>query len=227
VSVSSLKPAEKKLLPCGPEEDYTGRKVLFPLDALIWPGYARLLELIKNNKQLQVSNGVPPSDSLVDGKIETIVGKRGTQAHKNKYDMCFEYSSFKPMFMKRDVIERFLVQVVFDPRQIILPPPEVSIEAHGGTTYSQAAARAAAAKRARSAVPGVSAMPELPPVICATAALNDNAALTPIRRGGTDNCYLTNTNTNNNAIDLHGRFRTKNLTFFYQGRRKRVGGLSW
>jgi hypothetical protein len=32
-----------------------------------------------------------------------------------------------------DVIERFLVQGDVDPSQLTLPPPEVSIEANGGT----------------------------------------------------------------------------------------------
>jgi hypothetical protein len=59
------------------------------LDASVWPDYSRLLEFIKKNKRLQVFNGVPPPDSLEDEKIVAIVGKRGTQAHKNKYEMCF------------------------------------------------------------------------------------------------------------------------------------------
>jgi hypothetical protein len=36
--------------------------------------------------------------------------------------MCFEYSSFKPIFMKRDVIERFLVEGDVSPKQSTLPP---------------------------------------------------------------------------------------------------------
>jgi hypothetical protein len=103
-----------------------------------WPDYSRLLEFIKKNKQLQVVNGVPPPDSLEDGKIVAIGGKRGTWAHKNKYEMCFEYSSFKPVFMKRDVIERFLVEGDFAPKQSTLPPSEFSIESRGGSTSSRA-----------------------------------------------------------------------------------------
>jgi hypothetical protein len=151
----------------------------------VWPDYSCLLEFIKKNKQLQVFNGVPPQDSLEDGKIVAIVGKRGTQAHKNKYEMCFEYYSFKPMFMKRDVIERFLVEGDVAPRQSTLPPPEVSIEAHGGTTSSRAATHAAAVKRARRTAPGISTLPELPRLTCATTNEIDTAALTPRRRGGT------------------------------------------
>jgi hypothetical protein len=125
--------------------------VAFPLDASVRQGYSRLLEFINKNKPLQVFNGVPPPDSLNDEKIVAILGNRGTQAHTNKYEMCFEYSSFKPMFTKRDVIECFLVE-----------GDEVSIEAYGGTTSSRAAAHAAAAKRARGSVPGVSTLPEWP-----------------------------------------------------------------
>jgi hypothetical protein len=72
---------------------------------------------------LPVFNGVPTPDSLEDGQIVAIVGKRGTQAHKNKYETCFEYSSLKPIFMKRDVIERFLVEGDVAPKQSTLPPP--------------------------------------------------------------------------------------------------------
>jgi hypothetical protein len=97
--------------------------------------------------------------------------------------MCFE-SSFKPMFMKRDVIERFMVECDVYPQQSTLPPSEVSIEAHGGTVTSLAATRAAAAKYARRAAPGISTLPELPRLTCATTNVTDNAALTPIRRGG-------------------------------------------
>jgi hypothetical protein len=38
--------------PTLPQEDYTGRKVAFPLDASVWTYYSRLLEFIKNNKRL-------------------------------------------------------------------------------------------------------------------------------------------------------------------------------
>jgi hypothetical protein len=171
--------------PTLPEEDYTGRKVEFPLDASVWPNYSRLLEFIKKNKRLQVFNVVPPPDSLEDGKVVAIVGKRGTQAHKNKYEMCFEYSSFKPMFMKRDIIESFLVEGDVAPNQSTLPPSEVSIEAHGGTASIGAAARAAAAKCARRAAPGISTLPELPPLTHAMTNVTDSPTLTPRRRGVT------------------------------------------
>jgi hypothetical protein len=36
-----------------PEENYTDRNTEFPLDVLVWPDYARLLELIKKNTRLQ------------------------------------------------------------------------------------------------------------------------------------------------------------------------------
>jgi hypothetical protein len=155
------------------------------LDASVWPDYSCLLEFIKKNKRLQVFNGVPPPDSLEDGNIVDIVGKRGTQAHKNKYETCFEYSSFKLMFMKRDVIERFLVEGDVAPRQSTLPLSEVSIEAHGGTAFSRAATRASAAKRARRTAPGISTLPELPRINRATTNATDTVALTPRRRGGT------------------------------------------
>jgi hypothetical protein len=54
--------------PTLPEEDHTGRKVVIPLDASVWLEYSRLLEFIKKNTQLQVFNGVPPPDSLENGK---------------------------------------------------------------------------------------------------------------------------------------------------------------
>jgi hypothetical protein len=75
--------------PTLPEEDYTGHKVAFPLDASTWTDYSRLLELIKKNKRLQVFNGVPPPDLLEDGKFVAIVGKRGTQAHKTSMRCVF------------------------------------------------------------------------------------------------------------------------------------------
>jgi hypothetical protein len=128
---------------------------------------------------------VSPPDSLQDGTIVAIVGKCGTQAQKNKYEMCFEYSSFKPMFMKRGVIVRFLVEGDVAPGKRNLPPPTVSIEDHDGTTSSHAATCVAAAKRARGTVPGVSTLPELPPVTRAMSTVTDNAILTPIRRSET------------------------------------------
>jgi hypothetical protein len=70
-----------------PEEDCTGRKVAFPLDALVWPDYSRLLEFIKKNKLLQKFNRVKPPDLVVDGKIVALSGNHGTKAHKNKYGM--------------------------------------------------------------------------------------------------------------------------------------------
>jgi hypothetical protein len=171
--------------PILPEEDYTGCKVAFPLDAFVRPDYSRLLEFIKKNKRLQVFNGVPSPYLVEDGKIVAVVGKRGTQAHKNKYDMCFEYPSSKQMFMKRDVIERFPVEVDVAPTKSTLPPPEVSIEAHGGTASSRVVTCAGAAKRARRSDSCISTLPELPPLTHATTTVTDNAALTPRRRGGT------------------------------------------
>jgi hypothetical protein len=171
--------------PTLPEEDYTGRKVAFTLDASVWPDYSRLLESIKKSKRLQVFNGVPPPDLLEDGKNVAILGKPGTQAHKNKYKMCFGYSSFKPMFMKRDVIERFLVEGDVAPEQSTLPLPKFSIEAHAGTASSRAVTRAAVVKRARGTYPGISTLPELPPLTHSTSTVTDNAALTPRRRGDT------------------------------------------
>jgi hypothetical protein len=37
-------------VPSLPEEDYTDRKVVFPLDASVWPDYSFLLEFIKKNR---------------------------------------------------------------------------------------------------------------------------------------------------------------------------------
>jgi hypothetical protein len=171
--------------PTLPEEDYTGRKVAFPLDDSVWPDYSRLLEFIKKNKRLQVLNGVPQPDSLEDEKNVAIVGKRRTQAPKKKYEMCFEYSSFKSMFMKMDVIEHFLVEGDVAPEKSTLSPSEVSIEGRGGTASIRASTRVTAVKRARGTYPGFSTLPESPPLTRVTSTVNDNAALTPRRRGGT------------------------------------------
>jgi hypothetical protein len=114
------------------------------------------------------------------GKLWLLLASVEHRTTKNKYETCFEYSSFKPMFMKRDVIEHFLVEGDVAPEQITLAPREVSIKAHGGTTFSHAATHAAAVKRARGTDLGISTLPELPPLTHSTSIVMDNAALTPI-----------------------------------------------
>jgi hypothetical protein len=54
--------------------------------------------LDKKDKLFSSFNGDPPHNSLVNGKIITIVGKRGTPSHRNKFEMNFEYSFFKPFW---------------------------------------------------------------------------------------------------------------------------------
>jgi hypothetical protein len=49
-------------------------------------------------------NRVPPPGAIKDVKIVAVVGKRGTLAHRNKYEVNFEDSFFKAMFVRRDVI---------------------------------------------------------------------------------------------------------------------------
>jgi hypothetical protein len=180
---------------CQDNKNTVKHKHVSPAHHSVWPDYSRILGFIKKNKLLQVFNGVPTPDSLEDGKIVAIVGKRGTQAHKNKYEICFKYSCFKPMFMKRDFIEHFLVEDDVAPKQSTLPQPEVSIEARGGTTSRCAATRAAAAKRARRTDPGILTLPELPPLTRAKSTVTDNASLTPRRRVGTTRPIRTPTTT--------------------------------
>jgi hypothetical protein len=47
---------------------------------------------------------MPPPGTMNDGKIVAAVRKRGTLAHRNKYEVNFEYSFFRAMFVRRDVI---------------------------------------------------------------------------------------------------------------------------
>jgi hypothetical protein len=54
---------------------------------------------MKKNKNLEQLNGYHHQIHSLMGGI-AIFGKRGYQAHKNEYEMNFENSSFKPMFMK-------------------------------------------------------------------------------------------------------------------------------
>jgi hypothetical protein len=62
-----------------------------------------------------------------------VVGKRGTLAHINKYEVNFKYSFFKAMFARRDVVKMFLVTGDVAPIQSTLPTADASILAHGGT----------------------------------------------------------------------------------------------
>jgi hypothetical protein len=147
------------------------------------------------------SMGGAPQDSLVDGNIVAVVGRRGSQAHKKKYEMNFEYSSFKPMFRRRDAIKHFLVQVDVAPSQSSLPPTEVSIEANGDTCSSFSATCMADVKRSiphtvrsQSIGPGVSVQPGLAPTVAhatiaqgATMMMTDDASLTARLGDGTNN----------------------------------------
>jgi hypothetical protein len=53
----------------------------------------------------------------VNVKIIAILGDWGTLAHRNKFKMNFEYSFFKPFFVKTGVIKEFLVVGDLAPRQ--------------------------------------------------------------------------------------------------------------
>jgi hypothetical protein len=76
---------------------------------------------------------MPPPGAMKDGKIVAVVGKRGTLAHRNKYEVNFKYSFSKAMFARRDVIKMFLVHGDVAPIQITLPTADASILTHGGT----------------------------------------------------------------------------------------------
>jgi hypothetical protein len=75
------------------DEDHTDRKVEFTLYMPLWPDYVHLSDRIHKNKLLTMFNRIPPPDAMKYGKIVSVVVKRGTLAHKNKYKVSFEYSS--------------------------------------------------------------------------------------------------------------------------------------
>jgi hypothetical protein len=83
-------------------------------------------------------NRSPPSEALKNGKVMTRTHK-GTQAN-------FEYSSFKPMLVKRDVIDHFLV--IGDVAPLQVPPTYVAV----ATPYNGATARTASAISATAAI---------------------------------------------------------------------------
>jgi hypothetical protein len=62
-----------------------------------WPGYKRLSDLIRNYKIFTAFNSASPPSSLVNGKIIAIMGKRVNPAHRNKIEINFKHSSFKPV----------------------------------------------------------------------------------------------------------------------------------
>jgi hypothetical protein len=93
-------------------------------------------------------NRMPPQCAMKDDKIVAVVGKRGILAHRNKYEVNFEYSFFKAMFVRRDVIQNFLVPGDVAPSQSTQPSADASILAHGGTCATRHAARVAASRTA-------------------------------------------------------------------------------
>jgi hypothetical protein len=72
------------------DEDYTDKKVAFPLDMTLWPDYVRLSDPIHKYTYLTRVNQMPPPDAMKDGKSVAVAGKRGTLAHKNKHQVNFE-----------------------------------------------------------------------------------------------------------------------------------------
>jgi hypothetical protein len=84
---------------------------------------------------------MPPPGVMKDGKIVAVVGNRGTLAHRNKYEVNLEYSFFKAMFMRRDVIKMFLVPGDVSPSHSTLPTADASILALGGTCATRHANR--------------------------------------------------------------------------------------
>jgi hypothetical protein len=131
-----------------PEEDYTGMKVAFAPDTSLWPENQRLSDRIHKDKHLTMYNRMPPPGAMKDGKIVAVVGKRRTAAHRNKYEVNFEYSFFNSMFVRRDVIKMFLVPGDMAPSQSTLPTANASILAHSGTCATRHAARVAASRTA-------------------------------------------------------------------------------
>jgi hypothetical protein len=74
--------------------------VAFPPYTTLWPAYPHLSDRIHKDKSLIMFNIMPPPDAMKDVKIVAVVGKRGTIGHRNKYEVNFEYSFFKAMFVK-------------------------------------------------------------------------------------------------------------------------------
>jgi hypothetical protein len=74
------------------DDDNTVRKVAFPPDTTLWSEYVSLSDHIHKDNHVTMFNWMPPQDAMKDGKIVAGVDKRGTLAHKNKYDVNFEYS---------------------------------------------------------------------------------------------------------------------------------------
>jgi hypothetical protein len=66
--------------------------VAFPPDTSLWPEYQCPTDRIHKDKRLTMFNRMPPPGAMKDGKIVAVVGKRGTLAHRNKYEVNFEYS---------------------------------------------------------------------------------------------------------------------------------------
>jgi hypothetical protein len=83
--------------------------VTSPADVALWQNYVRLLEQIKKDKRFDSLNHHPPPEAFENGKVIAIVGRQGTHTHKGNHEVNFEYSSFKPMLVKRDVITKIHV----------------------------------------------------------------------------------------------------------------------
>jgi hypothetical protein len=101
--------------------------------------------LDKNDKTFNAFNGTPSINSLVNGKLISIVWERGTFNHKNKFEVNFEYSSFVIFFAKTEVIKEILVEVDVAPIQSLASgglSATDSIYANGGTLTTHHASSA-------------------------------------------------------------------------------------
>jgi hypothetical protein len=93
-------------------------------------------------------NRRPPQEVFENGNIISIVGKQGTRTHKGKHEVNFEYSSFKPMLVKRDTIDKFFV--IGDVDLLQMPPSVVAVAiSYAGVTMRTAAAITATATKTK------------------------------------------------------------------------------
>jgi hypothetical protein len=56
------------------EEDYSGRKAVFPPDTTLWPDYVLLSDHIHKENCLTRATCMPPPDAMKDGNIVAVVG---------------------------------------------------------------------------------------------------------------------------------------------------------
>jgi hypothetical protein len=139
-------------------------------------------------------NWMPSPGAMKDGKIVAVVGKRGTLAHRNKDEINLEYSFFKAMFVRRDMIKMFLVPGDAAPSQITLPTAYASILAHDGTCATQHTARLAASRTASRTAAQTAAQtgthgPRVSDVTAVVLPMNETATPihTPSRRSLNNN----------------------------------------